>query len=79
MCDKVDLVDAEEYPSPAEGIGLENRQGCQNPQGFESPFLLHKFKFKFHIQRIRCGRLIKIVTISNDFFFFYPFLCRLFS
>ena len=26
----------EEYPSSAEGIGLENRQGCQNPRGFES-------------------------------------------
>ncbi len=31
----------EEYPSPAEGIGLENRQGCQSPRGFESLFLLH--------------------------------------
>ncbi len=26
--DKLILVDTEEYPSPAEGIGLENRQGC---------------------------------------------------
>jgi hypothetical protein len=34
----------EEYPSPAEGIGLENRQGCNNPRGFESLFLLHKIK-----------------------------------
>ena len=31
----------EEYPSPAEGIGLENRQAGQTAQGFESPFLLH--------------------------------------
>jgi hypothetical protein len=31
----------EEYPSPAEGIGLENRQGCQSPRGFESLFLRH--------------------------------------
>ncbi len=30
----------EEYPSPAEGIGLENRQAGQTAQGFESPFLL---------------------------------------
>jgi hypothetical protein len=33
----------EEYPSPAEGIGLENRQAGQTAQGFESPFLLHLF------------------------------------
>ncbi len=33
----------EEYPSPAEGIGLENRQAGQTAQGFESPFLLHYF------------------------------------
>ena len=31
----------EVYPSLAEGIGLENRQGCQNPRGFESLYLLH--------------------------------------
>ena len=35
------LVDTEEYPSLAEGIGLENRQGCQSPRGFESLFLRH--------------------------------------
>ena len=29
----------EEYPSPAEGIGLENRQGLNGPRGFESLFL----------------------------------------
>ena len=29
----------EEYPSPAEGIGLENRQGLNDPRGFESLFL----------------------------------------
>ena len=39
----------EEYPSPAEGIGLENRQGCQSPQGFESPFLLHIFKIFIYL------------------------------
>ena len=31
----------EEYPSPAEGIGLENRQGLNGPRGFESLFLRH--------------------------------------
>ena len=35
------MSQAEEYPSLAEGIGLENRQGCQSPRGFESLFLLH--------------------------------------
>ncbi len=34
----------EEYPSLAEGIGLENRQGSQIPRGFESLFLLHFLK-----------------------------------
>src|SRR5699024_4429815 len=31
----------EEYPSLVEGVGLENRKGCQSPRGFESLFLLH--------------------------------------
>ena len=31
----------EEYPSPAEGSGLENRQVEQSAQGFESLFLRH--------------------------------------
>ena len=29
----------EEYPSPVEGIGLENREVAQAAQGFESLFL----------------------------------------
>ena len=33
----------EEYPSLAEGIGLENRQAGQTARGFESLFLLHLF------------------------------------
>ncbi len=28
LYDKLYIVKTEEYPSPAEGIGLENRQGC---------------------------------------------------
>ena len=39
--DKLLIVDTEVYPSPAEGIGLENRQGSQIPRGFESLYLLH--------------------------------------
>ncbi len=30
----------EDYPSPAEGNGLENRQVCKSTQGFESLILL---------------------------------------
>jgi hypothetical protein len=32
----------EDYPSPAEGNGLENRQACKSAQGFESLILLFK-------------------------------------
>ncbi len=35
------LVNTEEYPSSAEGIGLENRQAGHTARGFESLFLLH--------------------------------------
>ena len=31
----------EEYPSPVEGIGLENQEVAQAAQGFESLFLRH--------------------------------------
>ena len=33
----------EEYPSSAEGIGLENRQGRNSSRGFESLFLRHYY------------------------------------
>ena len=33
----------EEYPSPVEGIGLENREVVKAAQGFESLFLRHLF------------------------------------
>ena len=32
---------SEDYPSPAEGNGLENRQVCKSTQGFESLILLN--------------------------------------
>ena len=32
----------EDYPSPAEGNGLENRQVCKSTQEFESLILLFK-------------------------------------
>ena len=59
----------EEYPSPAEGIGLENRQGCQNPRGFESLFLLHNLKLISYLAH-KIWEIDKIVTLCNDFFFF---------
>ena len=34
------LLFLEDYPSPAEGNGLENRQACKSVQGFESLILL---------------------------------------
>ena len=33
----------EEYPSPVEGIGLENREVVKAAQGFESLFLRHSY------------------------------------
>src|SRR3954465_15740814 len=35
------IIQMEEYPSLAEGIGLENRQAGHSARGFESLFLLH--------------------------------------
>ena len=32
----------EDYPSPAEGNGLENRQACKSVRGFESHILLSR-------------------------------------
>ena len=43
LYDKLFLVDTEEYPSLAEGIGLENRQAGHTARGFESLFLLHSY------------------------------------
>ena len=45
---KKNMDKMEEYPSPAEGIGLENRQGVKASRGFESLFLRH-IKFKYNI------------------------------
>ena len=35
------IIFMEDYPSPAEGNGLENRQACKSVQGFESLILLN--------------------------------------
>ena len=34
----------EDYPSPAEGNGLENRQACKSVRGFESHILLYQYR-----------------------------------
>ena len=34
----------EDYPSPAEGNGLENRQACKSVRGFESHILLFNYR-----------------------------------
>ena len=36
------LLYVEDYPSPAEGNGLENRQACKSVRGFESHILLSR-------------------------------------
>ena len=36
----------EEYPSPVEGIGLENRQVEKSAQGFESLFLRQFLRYR---------------------------------
>ena len=41
------IVIVEDYPSPAEGIGLENRQMLNGMRGFKSLILLRKFN-KYH-------------------------------
>jgi hypothetical protein len=47
---KLLIVDTEVYPSSAEGIGLENRQGSQIPRGFESLYLLHFFNETYMLE-----------------------------
>ncbi len=37
----VRTIIVEDYPSPAEGNGLENRQACKSVRGFESHILLY--------------------------------------
>jgi hypothetical protein len=37
----VNDVDKEEYPSLAEGVGLENREASRGARGFESLLLRH--------------------------------------
>ena len=59
----------EVYPSPAEGIGLENRQGCKSPRGFESLYLLHYFFNEIQLKRIKLG--IVIVTLNSVTIFLY--------
>ena len=54
----------EEYPSLAEGIGLENRQAGQTARGFESLFLLHYF-----YKNTRILRLYSLHIVTNFSFY----------
>ncbi len=62
------LDKTEEYPSPAEGSGLENRQGVYAPRGFESLLLRHFLQIK----RIKFGDYIKSRCPRAAAFFFSP-------
>ena len=53
----------EDYPSPAEGNGLENRQACKSAQGFESLILLCLNKTSFNIiAEWRSWHLVGLIT-----------------
>src|SRR5699024_12716529 len=59
----------EEYPSLVEGIGLENRKGCQSPRGFESLFLLTKRKpYGIKILKVLSCYMIKYLIIFTFLF-----------
>lgn len=44
----LNVVDTEEYPSLAEGVGLENREASRGARGFESLLLRHLVSWKHH-------------------------------
>ena len=46
------IIILEDYPSPAEGNGLENRQACKSVRGFESHILRIISKFEMSSQTI---------------------------
>ncbi len=55
----------EEYPSLAEGIGLENRQAGQTARGFESLFLRH-LKYLKTPAKMRVFDLIYIIHFYHQ-------------
>ncbi|PWN86347.1 hypothetical protein, partial [Bacillus altitudinis] len=62
---------------PAEGIGLENRQGCQSPRGFESLFLRHIDFTLVELKRIKIGNC-QTAAFEKCSGFFYFVLERFF-
>ena len=66
----------EDYPSPAEGNGLENRQVCKSTQGFESLILLFQININI-IAGWSSWQLVGLITrrsqvqvLSPQFIFF---------
>ncbi len=57
-------VDTEEYPSLAEGVGLENREASKGARGFESLLLRH---IQFHIALYYAGlaQLVEQLTCNQ--------------
>ncbi len=51
----------EDYPSPAEGNGLENRQACKSVRGFESHILL--IIKTFSVGSIPTARVSKVANV----------------
>ena len=51
----------EDYPSLAEGNGLENRQTCKSVLGFESLILLVSFLLKFSLNVYNIGSVAQLV------------------
>ena len=62
-CDIINFV-AEEYPSPAEGIGLENRQGLNGSRGFESLLLRHVY----YMQMREKLEIVKVILLNGFFY-----------
>ena len=60
--EKIIRLYTEEYPSPAEGIGLENRQAGYTARGFESLFLRH---FSLHVHRSCSGFFIFLFLLGR--------------
>ena len=51
----------EDYPSPAEGNGLENRQTCKSVLGFESLILLISSNYNVWLGDLNIGSVAQLV------------------
>ena len=69
MQDKKKQQMMENYPSLAEGNGLENRQACKSVRGFESHVFRHKLQETlFGVFSIWKGYENKVILFENEFF-----------